>query len=362
MGGGGMENGIANLSLRLSPSDFDLHVCCLRSRGVFSERLANPSQVYPLDKSPGFSFRCLRRLRKQILHIKPDIIHTHNLGPLIYTFLASCLGRRWKIVHGEHAELTRCELTIRRRLARKLMYRGCRCVHSVSRQLSDQLLTLGFCEKKIHTISNGVDTKRFIPATDKLKAKQSLLNPSMPSNCFVIGAAGRFGKYKRHSLLVSAFDELASRHKDVVLILAGDGGTEKAGTLQQISECRHKDRIHWAGFLKDISKFYQGIDLLISPSLNEGMSNVLLEAMACGVPVLANKACGNSEILSASQGGILAAMESPSELAKIVSSLVTNREYLEKKGIAARETVSMHFSIEEMTTNYSKLYHRVAYQ
>ena len=90
--------------------------------------------------------------------------------------------------------------------------------------------------------------------------------------------------------------------------------------------------------------------------------NVLLEAMACGVPVLANKACGNSEILSASQGGILAAMESPSELAKIVSSLVTNREYLEKKGIAARETVSMHFSIEEMTTNYSKLYHRVAYQ
>ena len=362
MGGGGMENGIVNLSRTLPQTGFDLHVCCLRSGGAFSERLANPSQVYTLSKSPGLSFECLRKLRNQIRRINPDIIHTHNLGPLIYTFLATRFGKRWKIIHGEHAEITSAELTIRRRLARKFMYKGCRCVHSVSKQLSAQLLELGFNNNEMHTIRNGVDTKIFVPATDKVKAKEELDIASLPSNCFVIGSVGRFGKFKRHSMLVSAFDELASVYKEAVLIIAGDGGPEKIRTLKQISECRHKDRIYWTGFLHDIGRFYRGIDLLVSPSVNEGMSNALLEAMSCGVPVLANMTCGNTEILSGSEGGILAAMDDQADLTHALSSLVSDRKDLAGKGVAARETVSSRFSLSEMTNNYSQLYRRIACQ
>ncbi len=360
MGGGGMENGVANLSLNLPRNGFDLHVCCLRSRGTFSERIAKPSQVYTLNKAPGLSFQCLRKLRKQILAVNPDIIHTHNLGPLIYTFFASYFGSQWKIVHGEHAELSDCELTMRRRLARKLMYRRCACVHSVSEQLTVQLRELNFNHGETLTIRNGVDTNKYAPPPDKIKAKQKLKLPKLPSNSFVIGAVGRFGKYKRHAMLVSAFDEFATSHKEAVLILAGDGGPEKHRTLQRIAECRNRGRIHWLGFLNDINRFYQGIDLLVSPSINEGMSNAILEAMACGVPVLANKACGNAEILSSSEGGILTAMDNKSALANILSTILKERTELSRKGTLAREAASKRFSIEEMTENYRKLYQQIA--
>lgn len=362
MGGGGMENGVVNIARNLPRETFDVNVCCLRRGGVFGDRLPVPGKLHVLNKPPGFSFSCIRMLRQKIFQINPDIIHTHNLGPLIYTSFASFFGRSWRIIHGEHAELTKDELIIRRKFARKIMYKGCRCVHTVSSQLQNDLIELGFTRNNICTILNGVDTNTFIPSPDKKTAKQHLAIPGLSSDDFIIGSVGRFGTFKRHALLVSAFDELASLHKNVMLILAGDDGPGKYQVLQQISACRHNNRIQWLGFQKNIVPFYQGMDLLVAPSINEGMSNAVLEAMACGVPVLANTACGNSEILADSEGGTLASMENPSELTQLLSSQFKNRDALAEKGIAARKTVTTRFSIEQMTTNYSNLYQQVAQQ
>lgn len=360
MGGGGMENGIANLSRNLPRDKFDLHACCLRSGGAFSNRFENPSQVYSLNKRPGFSIACVRKLCKQIRRIRPDIIHTHNLGPLIYASLASCFGKKQIIVHGEHAELTLADLTLRRKACRKIMYRRCRAIHTVSSQLSAQIIDLGLGKKNIHTIKNGVDSEKFTPPQNKATAKQKLALPGLPEENFIIGSVGRFGTHKRHSMLVTAFDALACLHDEVMLVLAGDGGPEKSATLNAISECKNKDRIHWLGFQKDIRLFYQGIDLLVSPSVNEGMSNAVLEAMACAVPVLANEACGNTEILSGSTGGMMAQMKDASDLTNILDRLVANKGNLEAKGVAARKTVSAQFSIERMVDHYSNLYQAVA--
>jgi glycosyltransferase involved in cell wall biosynthesis len=362
MGGGGMENGVVNIARNLPREIFDVHVCCLRRGGVFSERLPAPEKLHVLNKTPGFSFSCIRMLRQRILQIKPDIIHTHNLGPLIYTSFASFFGRSWPIVHGEHAELTPDELAIRRKVARKLMYRGCRRVHTVSNQLRNHFIELGFTRNNICTILNGVDTNTFIPPPDKEKAKQHFAIPGLSPDDFIIGSVGRFGTFKRHTLLVSAFDKLASLHKNVILILAGDDGPGKSQALAAISSSKHNNRIHWLGFQKNIVPFYQGIDLLVAPSINEGMSNAVLEAMACEVPILANTACGNTEILGASEGGTLASMNNPPELTQLLSSQFKNRGTLGEKGIAARKNVTTRFSIDQMTVNYGNLYQQVARQ
>jgi len=355
-----MENGIANVSRNLPPRHFDLHVCCLRSGGVFGNRLKNPDQVYSLNKSPGLSIKCIRKLRSHILRIQPDIIHTHNLGPLIYSSIASLFTRKQTIIHGEHAELTVCDLTARRNFARRLLYPRCYAVHTVSKQLSRQLIELGFPAANIQTIRNGVDQEKFTPIKNKVNAKEKLALPFLPNDSFVIGTVGRFGPHKRHSILVSAFDQLAEHHDEVILILAGDGGPEKTSTLKKISESKHKDRIHWLGFQEDIVAFYQGIDLLVAPSVNEGMSNAVIEAMACAIPVLANKACGNAEILSGSEGGIVVSMRNESELTSILSRLVKNRKDLESQGTAARQTVTTQFSIQKMAADYSEVYQRAA--
>ena len=360
MGGGGMENGVANVSRNLPPRHFDLHVCCLRSSGVFSKRLKNPDQVYSLNKPPGLSIKCIIKLRSHILRIRPDIIHTHNLGPLIYTSIASFFARKQTIIHGEHAELTDCDLTVRRNFARRLFYPRCYAVHTVSNQLSRQLIELGFTTTNIQTIRNGVDQEKFAPTHNKVNAKEKLALPFLPDDSFVIGAVGRFGLHKRHSILVSAFDQLADHHDEVILVIAGDGGPEKTSTLKKISESKHKDRIHWLGFQEDIVAFYQGIDLLVAPSANEGMSNAVLEAMACAIPVLANKACGNAEILSGSGGGIVASMRNDSELTSILSRLVKSRKSLEAQGAAACQAVAAQFSIQRMAADYSEVYQRAS--
>jgi glycosyltransferase involved in cell wall biosynthesis len=360
MAGGGMENGIANICRNLPRETFNFHVCCLRGGGTFADRLPATAQLYILNKKPGFSFSCIRMLRQTILRIKPDIIHTHNLGPLIYTFIASFFGRSWQIIHGEHAELTPGELVIRRKFARKFMYKGCCCIHAVSAQLHNNLIELGFPKNDICTILNGVDTNLFFPPDNKRTAKKHLEIAGLSPDDLVIGSVGRFGTFKRHALLLAAFDDFASLHDNVMLVLAGDDGPRKSEVLKKISQCKYSNRIHWIGFQKNIVPFYQGIDLLVAPSINEGMSNAILEAMACGTPVLANTACGNSEILAESEGGTLASMKSASMLTQLLCAQYENRNCLATKGIAARKTVSTRFSIEKMTAKYSNLYLRVA--
>ncbi|MCH2059734.1 MAG: glycosyltransferase family 4 protein [Verrucomicrobiales bacterium] len=357
-----MENGIANLSHHLPTENFDLHVCCIRTGGIIGERLKHPSQLYEINKPPGFSFRCVKQLRKITQKLQPDIIHTHNLGPLIYASLSTCMGKKWKILHGEHAELFGTELSLRRKKIRKLMYRRCRAIHCVSAQLTKQIASHGFGHENLHTIPNGVDTSKFTPAYDKSRARDKLPIKGITDDSFLIGVVGRFGPMKGHSLLLQAFEELASRQAQPSLIIAGDGGPEKARILQQISKSKYKDRIHWLGFQKNMVAVYQAIDLLVSPSFNEGMSNAVLEAMACSVPVLANKACGNSEILSRTGGGTVSSMERASDLAEQLACTLRNKDQLNTQGAAGREAVNTVFSISKMADNYGALYHSLACQ
>src|SRR6266496_2359967 len=100
---GGMENGIVNLTRGLPP-EFEAHFCCLERPGAFVERLPNPERVYVLNKAKGFHFSASIQLAKLIKKIKPDLIHSHNLGPLIYSGLSKIFASR-PILHGEHSLL-----------------------------------------------------------------------------------------------------------------------------------------------------------------------------------------------------------------------------------------------------------------
>jgi len=355
-----MENGVCNLTHHLSPEHFDIHICCLRKGGAIGARLKRPSQLYELKKAPGLSISCVQHLREVVLRLQPDILHTHNLGPLIYSSLALKLGKKRKIIHGEHAELTASELVFRRKLIRKYLYRGCDAVHSVSAQLTETLRKQGFRHRNLHTIPNGVDTDKFYPAKEKSIAKQQLQIPCVNDDSFLIGSVGRFGPHKGHAVLIPAFENLASMHPKAILVLAGDGGSEKIRTLNIISKSKYKNRIHWLGFQEDMTPVYQAMDLLVSPSFNEGMSNVILESMACSIPVLANESCGITEIVSSTGGGTAASIREPSELTKLIFHLSRKSDELKAQGEAGRQAVVTMFSIEKMANSYGQLYYQTA--
>lgn len=356
---GGMENGVVNITRALDPAEFEVHFCCLERPGAFVERLPHPENVHVLGKKPGFSVKTVLDLAKLIAKLKPHVIHSHNLGPLIYSGISSAFGTLCPVLQGEHSLLTPDECSPRRLRQRRILYRGCRKVHTVSKELRDQLLQLGFPPAKVEVIVNGVDTTRFIPA-DKQTARKQINLGQLDAKAFVIGMVGRFGAFKRHSLLIDAFNEVAAERPDLHLLLVGDGGPESARVRDQGQKSPVSNRIHFAGFQQDVRPYYQAMDLLVVPSVNEGLSNAILEGMACSLPVLANQVCGNAEVIHHKQDGLVADLDTAKKLAEELKNVLAVPSDLAKMGQMARENVVSRFSIKRMVEQYETLYRNVA--
>ncbi len=353
---GGMENGVVNMARALEPRGFEIHIACLERRGAFAERLPHPERVTVLGKAGAFSPRATLRLAAHVARLRPDLLHSHNLGALIYSSLATYGGRRSVLLQGEHSQLTADELSPRRLRQRRWLYRTCRAVHTVSHPMREELLALGFPAEKISVVSNGVDTARFSPG-DRRAARLAL---GLPADALGIGVVGRFGPFKRHNVLLEAFDEIATRFPTAHLIIAGAGGSEESPTRARALTSPHAARIHWLGFQNDPRTCYQALDLLAIPSVNEGLSNVALEAMSSGIPALANLGCGHEHIITSGIDGLITDLSTPAALAAQLTALLAGPERLATFGEKARTKMVRHFSIEAMAESYCGLYRSLA--
>ncbi len=356
---GGMENGIVNIAQRIDPEKFDVHCCCLERPGAFVERLPDRSKVHVLGKQAGFSMKAVFQLAQLISRLRPDVLHSHNLGPLIYSGLGSGFGITTPVIQGEHSLLTKEECSPRRLRQRHWLYRACREVHTVSTQLRDQLLQLKFQGKKISVIINGVDTERFVSG-DSTEARKKIGPGQIPSSAFVFGIVGRFGAFKRHAALINAFNIIAREKPDAHLLIVGDGGPEKDRVRAQAAASPVANRIHLVGFQQDVRPYYQAMNALIVPSENEGMSNAVLEGMACGLPVLAHDICGNSEIITPGVDGWIANLQTEDKLAHELKNVLAVGPGLVKMKEMARAKVRDKFSMRSMVEQYAALYSRNA--
>jgi glycosyltransferase involved in cell wall biosynthesis len=349
---GGMENGIVNLSRALEGRGYEIHACCLARGGNFVERFARPDHVTLLGKAEGFSPGAARSLAAHIRRIEPDVIHTHNLGPLLYTALAAP-GAKNRILHGEHAELTACELSPRRVWLRRLLYSRVRRVHTVSHGLRASLIRHGFPGAKIEVVVNGVDAADFSPGSrDEARALTGL-----PRRSLVLGLVGRFGEFKRHRELIEAFERLPREGEgDLQLVFIGGGGPLEAGVRERAAGSPCAPCIQFAGFQRDPRPWYRALDLLVIPSVNEGLSNALLEAMACGVPALAHPACGATEVIEDGVNGFLRNLDSPEAIESALNEVLRARGTLPTLGDAGTRTVRARFSFTAMVEGYERLY------
>ena len=355
LGAGGMENGVLNISAALSPEEFEVHICCLARAGEFARRFSSPNRIQVLGKKEGFSPSAVTALSRHIRALSPDIIHTHNFGPLIYTLLAAP-GAGSRILHGEHAELTASELAPHRRLMRRALYRRVRRIHTVSASLRDSLIRHGFAVGKIDVIANGVDTARFQPGPrDEARRKTDL-----PLDATLIGLVGRFGPYKRHAALIDAFEQLARGHPRLALLFVGSGGPLEEDTRRRAAASAFAPRIHFAGLQADLPPWYRALDLLVIPSVNEGLSNALLEAMACGIPALGHTACGNQDVLADASNGFLRDLSTPERIRDALAAILPSSATFPALGAAARATVETRFAFPAMVAGYERLYRQIA--
>lgn len=352
---GGMENGVINLAHGQLPQGISHDVCSLTNAGSFAQRLPGSSRVELLHKPEGFSFKTCLKLRSLIKRFRPDIVHSHNYSGLIYSTLA-LTNVGIPLLAGEHAQLTDSEKAPRRRLIRRWLYRfGCKLIHTVSEGQRIELLQLNLAPPEaVITLSNGVDTQRFQPHDGDMA--KSALDVDLPPGSVLVGMVARLAHHKRHDRLLQAFEKLAAQHPKLHLALVGDRGNAKESILNTIAAHPFQKRIHWLGMRDNLPEVYPAFDLLVLPSESEGMSNVCLEAMACGVPVAANDSCGATEIIIDGVTGIIRPMPDAEAIEAHLKSCLATPAMLSAWGQNARQHIEQNFSIASMMNRYEKVY------
>jgi len=361
---GGLENGLVNLVNRIPPERYRHAIICLTGHSDFRSRITRPDvQVYSLDKPPGNSVRTQVKLWRLIRELDPDIVHTRNLAALECT-VAAAIGGIPVRVHGEHGrDVDDLDGTnVGRQRLRRLFKPFVHHYIAVSRDLSRYLQgKVGVPARRIAQIYNGVDTQVFRPARgagDRLSELRAGRD-----DVFVIGTVGRMQAVKDPLNLVRAFlmllQMLPEERTRLRLAMAGDGPLREEA-LALLASAGATDCAWLPGNRSDVPAFMRGCDLFVLPSLGEGISNTVLEAMASGLPVIATRVGGNPELVEAGTTGQLVPPADPQALAEAMRGYVLDRTLAQRHGAAARETAERRFGIDVMVKSYVDFYDRVA--
>lgn len=360
LGTGGLENGLVNLINNIPADKYSHAVICMTDYTHFRERLVRRDvEVYCLHKKPGQDVMVYFRLWKLLLKIKPDILHTRNLSALEAQLPGFLAGIKCRI-HGEHGrdiddvDGTNVKHTLLRRFFRLLVQRYVPMSKDLERWLIGHIKV---DQKRITQIYNGVDVDKFKPAEQKnyLMLPESFRDQGLA----IIGTVGRQEKVKDPMTLLQAFVHSVKnnplRAANTRLVLVGDGSL--SGLLKALAEQEGvADLVWFAGDRSDVSELMQAFDIFVLPSLNEGISNTILEAMATGLPIVATQVGGNPELVGDQQNGYLVPKQDPAAMAGAIGLYVDNPAIRREHGQNSRKRCQELFSLRRMVSDYTNVY------
>ena len=363
---GGLENGVVNLINKLPPDSYDHAVIALTEVTDFRHRITRDRvSFHELHKPPGHGLAVYRKLHRLFRTLAPAIVHTRNIAAM-EAQLPAALARVPVRIHGEHgwdvqdANGGKRSHHLQRRFFSPLVHRYVALSGEIRRYLEDRIAVPS---DRIAQICNGVDTTRFVPRNRQAARSGPIAERFAGDHLFVVGTAGRLAQVKHQRLLIEAFMRahrlvtgrepgLAGR---MALVIAGDG-PDRASIEQQVAASGIADRIWIAGERDDVPALLAGLDLFVLPSLAEGISNTILEAMACGVPVVATRVGGNAELVVEGSTGTLVPSDDADAMADAIVSHAIDRDRAKQQGDNARALAVSRFSIDTMTARYADLY------
>jgi len=207
---------------------------------------------------------------------------------------------------------------------------------------------------RLRCLPNGVDTDRFLPLAGEDRQLHRL-HAGLPPQGFLIGCAARLVPVKRHVDLIDAFALIAPSVPDAQLVLVGSGPLE-AELRARAAAAGVADRVHFLGERKDLEALLPLLDAFALASDTEGMSNAVLEAMACGLPVVATAVGGNPEVVVEGETGHLVPARQPDALAFALNALAQDPGRCRAFGAAARRRAELGFSLRALVMQYEALW------
>lgn len=361
---GGLENGLVNIINRMPQDQFRHAIIAYSKITEFSKRIKNPqTQFFALGHTGGQTLKLLPKIHRLFRTLRPDIVHTRNLTTLDAQLAASCFGSIRR-VHGEHGwdvgdlggeNLKHLRL---RKTFKHFTHRQIALSSHTEKYLLEKVGVKASCVTKI---CNGVDTEKFMPNL----APPSDWGQHIPESAMVFGTVGRASGVKNQPLLISAFAKLLkergqsadcakSADRLFKLVMVGDG-PDLASNKKLASDLGVANDVWFTGARNDIPEFLANFDVFVLPSLSEGISNSILEAMASGVVVVASNVGGNPELVDESIGHLFES-KNLDELTQIFISLADQPERCKQLSASSRRRAVERFSIDTMVNSYGDVY------
>ena len=361
---GGLENGLVNLINNMPSNRYRHVIICLTDFTDFRDRIKSADvQVIALHKRDGKALGVYVRLWKLFRELRPDFVHTRNLGTVDIAVPAALAGVSFRI-HGEHgwdmADLhgTNRKYQLLRRLCSLFIHQHITVSANLANWLRDVVHIPG---RKITHIYNGVDAEKFSPS--RVGREAFAKSSFAPAETVVIGTVGRMAAVKNPLTLVQAFILLVKRETDgcanLRLVLVGDGPL-RAEVQQAVTVAGIDDLVWLPGERDDIAALLGGFDVFVIPSLNEGISNTILEAMATGLPVVATDVGGNPELVKPGRTGALVEAGDAEALADGIQQYLDRPSLRVEHGAEGRRVIESKFSLQSMVQQYLAVYDALA--
>ena len=362
---GGLENGIVNLINHMPAERYRHAIIALTDVTDFRKRIRHDDvQFISLNKAPGHGIWLFPKLFRLFRQLRPAIVHSRNLAALEVQLPAWVAGVPVRI-HGEHGrdvgDLDGSNVTLQR--VRRFYRPFVSYYLALSRDLAQYLTgIIRIPQNKVLQVYNGVDSIRFHTGTANQTADAC---PFVRPAHWLVGTVGRMQAVKDQPTLARAFIRALeiepSLKERLRLVLVGDGPLRTE--CQRLLDAAGIADLAWLpGERRDIPEIMRSLDCFVLPSLAEGISNTILEAMASGLPVIATDVGGNADLVIAGKSGELVPAADPDAMAKAIVQLASKPVHAKKMGDAGRDLVEQKFSMGAMVAayqgTYDKLLHR----
>jgi glycosyltransferase involved in cell wall biosynthesis len=343
--GGGVERVVEEVCQRLASQGHLVRVFTLNTAAAPPHEVIAGVDVY---RAPAIQLTGLVRMQSSISpgmlplvwrlarRDPPDVLHAHNLF-FSSTAVAVMLRRLLKIplvttlhlgslrhLGGPSQLLASC---YERTIGRAIIH-SCDRLIAVSEAVAKHALSLGARPEAVRVIANGVDPSKFQPDPQRR-------NGASENGTFRIACVGRLIFNKGPQFLIEAAPRILKARPDAEFVFVGDGPL-RAGLEERTRELGIGHRARFLGTQPDVAAILQGCDLLVRPSLLEGMPLAILEAMACGLPVIATPVSGSAELVRHGQNGLLILTTDPNSLAGAVLKLMENEPLRRAQGRMGR--------------------------
>lgn len=373
LGHGGAERQVVQLANHLDRDRFDVTVCSLSKKNPLADGLDDPRSLVVVEKSWRFDYGIVSQLAKELRDRRIDVVHAFLFDADIASRMAGRRANTPVIISSErNADYHRPRLhTMFFKLTDRRFDAMIANSHAGKRF---NIRTLGIDAKRIFVVPNGVDVTRFKP--EAVRSLRTELN--IPNDAQVVGMVASFKPQKNHQMFARVAERLLEQMPDVRFMLAG--GTLDAEGASASSAMRSNARMHKAssayfadvrqslesleargrlimlGNRTDMPRVYSACDLTVLTSHHEGTSNVLLESMACGVPVVATDVADNRRIIPDDCIGCVVPPDDDQAMARHVGALLTDDARRMAMSAACRAWVEQEFANEALARRTGDLY------